>query len=227
MALSKVLVVEDEADIAKLVKYNVEKAGFFCVTSESGELALEILDKQSVDIVILDIMLPGIDGLETCKRIRANKRTSSVPILMLTAKGEEIDRILGFELGASDYMVKPFSPRELVLRIKAILKREQKTEDDKDILSFDNLLVDISRHKVTVSDKEIKLTQLEFNLLVTFLKRRGRVQSRDNLLEDVWGIAADVTTRTIDTHVKRLRSKLGEVGKNIETVRGIGYKFND
>jgi len=224
---TRILIVEDDKHISKLVKYNLEKTGFDCVVTITGEEALDVLDRESIDLIILDIMLPKMDGFETCKRIKQNKKISHIPIVMLTAKGEEVDKVVGFELGADDYVVKPFSPRELVLRVKAILKRGKPEEEVKDILSADRLTVDIPRHKVTVDKKEIILTQIEFKLLVTLMQRRGRVQSRDTLLEDVWDIAADVTTRTIDTHIKRLRQKLGKVGKLIQTVRGLGYRFSE
>ena len=227
MAGQKILVVEDDKHISKLVKYNLEKAGFDCAVTVTGEDALEALDRESIDLIILDIMLPKMDGFETCRHIKQDKKLSGIPIIMLTAKGEEVDKVVGFELGADDYVVKPFSPRELILRVKAILKRGKPQEEEKDILSVDKITIDIPRHKVTVDKKEIKLTQLEFKLLVTLIKRKGRVQSRDGLLEDVWDIASDVTTRTIDTHIKRLREKLGKTGKLIETVRGIGYRFNE
>ena len=227
MAGQKILIVEDDKHISKLVKYNLEKAGFDCTVTVTGEDALEVLDRDSIDLIILDIMLPKMDGFETCRHIKQDKKLAGVPIIMLTAKGEEVDKVVGFELGADDYVVKPFSPRELILRVKAILKRGKPQEEEKDILSVDKITIDIPRHKVTVDKKEIKLTQLEFKLLVTLIKRKGRVQSRDGLLEDVWDIASDVTTRTIDTHIKRLREKLGKTGKLIETVRGIGYRFNE
>ena len=227
MATQKILVVEDDKHISKLVKYNLEKAGFDSTVTITGEEALEVLDREAVDLIILDIMLPKMDGFETCKQIKQDKKLSHIPVIMLTAKGEEVDKVVGFELGADDYVVKPFSPRELVLRVKAILKRGKPKEEVKDILSVDKLTVDIPRHKVTIDKKEITLTQIEFKLLVTLMQRKGRVQSRDSLLEDVWDIAADVTTRTIDTHIKRLRQKLGKMGKMIETVRGIGYRFSE
>lgn len=227
MSKQKILVVEDDKNISKLVKYNLEKACFDCTVSITGEDALAVLAHQSFDLVILDIMLPEIDGFETCRLIRQDKKLAHIPIIMLTAKGEEIDKVVGFELGADDYVVKPFSPRELILRVKAILKRGKPAEDETEILSVDNIMIDISRHEVKVDKEEVGLTQIEFKLLVTLMKRRGRVQSRDKLLEDVWDIASDVTTRTIDTHIKRLREKLGKSGKSIETVRGIGYKFSE
>ena len=227
MAGKKILVVEDDKHISKLVKYNLEKAGFDCTVTITGEDALGTLDRESIDLIILDIMLPKMDGFETCKHIKQNNKLSNIPVIMLTAKGEEVDKVVGFELGADDYVVKPFSPRELILRVKAILNRGKPKEEEKDILSVDKIIVDISRHKVTVDKKEITLTQIEFKLLVTLIKRRGRVQSRDRLFEDVWDISSDVITRTIDTHIKRLREKLGKAGKLIETVRGIGYRFSE
>ncbi|MCK5305783.1 MAG: response regulator transcription factor [Candidatus Omnitrophica bacterium] len=223
----KILVVEDDKHISKLVKYNLEKAGFECITATTGEKALDVLDKSPVDLVILDIMLPKMDGLEVCREIKQDKKLSAVPVMMLTAKGEEVDRIVGFELGADDYMVKPFSPRELVLRVKAVLKRKVTPEARNDLLAAGKLVVDIARHKVTVDKKEIELTPMEFKLIVTLIEERGRAQSRDKLLNDVWDIAADVTTRTVDTHIKRLRQKLGKAGNLIETVRGLGYRFSE
>jgi len=227
MVGKKILIVEDDKHISKLVKYNLEKAGFECIVTVTGEEALEILDKDPIDLIILDIMLPKMDGLQTCKIIKQDKKLSFIPIIMLTAKGEEVDRVVGFELGADDYVVKPFSPRELVLRVRAILKRGVSQEISKDILSVDKLKVDIPRHKVTLDKKTIELTAMEFKLLIILIQRRGKVQSRDRLLDDVWDIASDVTTRTIDTHIKRLRQKLGKAGKLIETIRGLGYKFSD
>ena len=227
MSKERVLIVEDDKHISKLVKYNLEKAGFECTVAITGEEALEILDKEPVDLIMLDIMLPKMDGLQACKQIKQDKKLSTIPIIMLTAKSEEVDRVVGFELGADDYVVKPFSPRELVLRVKAILKRGVPKETTKDILSIDKLKVDIPRHKVTVDKKEIELTSMEFKLLITLMQRKGKVQSRDKLLDDVWDIAAEVTTRTIDTHIKRLRQKLGKMGKLIETVRGLGYRLTE
>lgn len=227
MSQTKILIVEDDKHISKLVKYNLEKAGYACETTITGEDALEILDRQEIGLIILDIMLPKMDGLEICKRIKQNNSLASVPIILLTAKGEEVDRIVGFELGADDYVVKPFSPRELVLRVKAVLNRKSPQKASKEILGFGALQIDIPRCKVTIKEKEIKLTAMEFKLLVALIEHNGRVQTRDQLLEDVWKLDADVTTRTIDTHVKRLRQKLGPMGKIVETVRGYGYRLNE
>lgn len=229
MARKKIFIVEDDKSISKLIKYNLEKEGYECKVSYDGEDALKALRKSAVDLIILDIMLPGMDGLEVCRQLKQDQQTSGIPIIMLTAKGEEVDKIVGFELGADDYMVKPFSPRELALRIKAILKRS-KVEEAKaaeDILSSGDITVDLPRHKVTVGKKKIILTPMEFDLLVVLMKRAGRVQTREKLLEDVWDIASDVTTRTVDTHIKRLREKLGKSGDLIDTVRGVGYSFKE
>jgi len=225
MSKENILIVEDDKHISKLIKYNLEKSGYFCITSVSGEEALEILDKERIDLIILDIMLPEMDGFEVCRRIKEESKFKNIPIVMLTAKGEEVDRIVGFELGADDYIVKPFSPRELVLRIKAILRRGKTEDTRKDILKAGILTVDISKHKVTVNKNEVKLTPKEFKLLVLLMERQGRVQTREGLLSEIWDINDDVFTRTIDTHIKRLREKLGKAGKFIETVPGFGYKF--
>jgi len=227
MAEKKILVVEDDEHISRLVKYNLEKAGFGCIVVSTGEKSLEVLNREAVDLVILDIMLPEMDGFQVCKQVRKEEKFSAIPIIMLTAKGEEVDRVVGFELGADDYIVKPFSVRELVLRVKAILKRGRYREVNKDILMKDKLRVDISKHKVFIEEKEIYLTQMEFKLLTTLMQRKGKVQTRDVLLDNVWDMNTDVTTRTIDTHIKRLRHKLGKIGKLIETVRGVGYRFSE
>ena len=222
----RVLLIEDDKHISKLVKYNLEKNNFECESVITGEDGFNLLESKPFDLIILDIMLPKMDGFEVCKRIKQDPKYSTIPVVMLTAKGEEVDRIVGLELGADDYIVKPFSPRELILRVKAILKRNTpKQELMKDILKVDEILLDIPRHRVTIFDKEIQLTSMEFKLLATLMQRRGRVQSRDQILTDVWEMDTSVTTRTIDTHIKRLRQKLGKLGKYIETVRGYGYRF--
>lgn len=224
MAAQKILVVEDDKNISRLVSYNLGKAGFECAAVSNGREAMNRLAREKFDLVVLDLMLPEVDGLEVCRRIRRDERLASLPVLMLTARGEEVDRVVGFEVGADDYVVKPFSPRELVLRVKAILKRRTE-EDDARVLSAGDLVVDIPRHRATVGSMEVVLTPMEFNLLVVLMRRRGRVQSRDILLEVVWGILADVATRTVDTHIRRLRRKLGKAGGMIETVRGVGYRL--
>lgn len=227
MREGRILIVEDDRNISKLIKYNLEKAGFDCSVSFTGEEALDALNKEPFDFVVLDIMLPRMNGFEVCRYIKQEKRLAQIPVLMLTAKGEEVDRIVGLELGADDYVVKPFSPRELVLRVKAILKRENFEAPASDVLSINKVTIDIARHKVSVDKKEVELTLLEFKLLLILAQRRGRVQSRERLLNDVWDMASDVTTRTIDTHVKRLRQKLGKSGRLVETVRGIGYRLSE
>jgi len=222
-----ILIVEDDKHISKLIKFNLEKANYDCAIAATGEKALEALDDRPVDLIILDIMLPGMDGFGICRTIKEKEKLKNIPIIMLTAKGEEVDRIVGLELGADDYIVKPFSPRELVLRVKAILKRGKAEDIKKDILSAGDITIDIPKHKVTVKGKVIDFTQMEFKLLVTLMERRSRVQTRDRLLSDVWDMDSSIDTRTIDTHIKRLREKLGKSGSFIETVRGLGYKFKE
>lgn len=221
-----ILVVEDDRNLASLLKYNLEKANYSFCLAESGEKALELLGEKEIDLVLLDIMLPGIDGFEVCRRIRQHQLYKELPIIMLTAKGEEIDKVLGFELGIDDYVVKPFSPRELSLRIRAILKRDRRSKQDiREVMKCDGLEVDIARHSVKLDGQVITLTLMEFKLLVVLLKRRGQAQSRETLLSDVWDVDKTINTRTIDTHITRLREKLGNTGKLIKTVRGLGYKL--
>lgn len=228
MNSSRILVIEDEKNIAKLIRYNLEKAGFLCECVVTGEDGLAVLDRQKVDAVILDVMLPKMDGFEVCRAIKQNEMTRAIPVLMLTARGEEVDRIVGLELGADDYIVKPFSPRELILRVKAVLRRHKPAESRQDIFTGGPITMNIPRHRVTVEDRPVHLTVMEFKLLTVFLKRKGRVQSRQQLLEDVWDMNADVTTRTVDAHIKSLRQKLGQAGGPwIETIRGHGYRFRD
>jgi two-component system phosphate regulon response regulator PhoB len=225
MIKQRILIIEDDKHISKLVKYNLEKAGYACFTVGDGEEGLKILDKQPIDLIILDIMLPKMDGFEVCRMIKQENKTRHIPIIMLTAKGEEVDRIVGLELGADDYVVKPFSPRELILRVKAILRRGKSEEPEKKIFKAGTLTVDVPAHKVTVNGKEVALTPMEFKLLTTLAERRGRVQTRSGLLSEIWDIHSDVYTRTVDTHVKRLREKLGPAAKFVETVIGLGYRF--
>ncbi|MDD4202280.1 MAG: response regulator transcription factor [Candidatus Omnitrophica bacterium] len=230
MEKEKILIVEDDKDIAKLLEYNLDKSGFRCKVCSDGFSARDIIDNsKKYDLFILDIMVPGMDGLELCKLIRKNHVYDKTPILFLTAKGEETDRIVGFEIGADDYVVKPFSMRELMLRIKAMLKRHslKEYEEEAEKLIFKDMIIDITEHKVAINKKEIALTLMEFNLLYTLVKRKGRVQTRDVLLDDVWGMDTVFNTRTIDTHIKQLRQKIGKYGSNIETVRGLGYRYNE
>jgi DNA-binding response OmpR family regulator len=221
----KILIVEDDKDIARLIQYNLDKAGYACEVAVSGEDGLKALARYPADLVLLDVMLPGANGFDICRLIKQDEDHKNIPVIMLTAKGEEVDRIVGLELGAEDYVVKPFSPRELTLRVKAVLRRHKADEDTGEVLKAGELAIDRGRHRVTVKGKEITLTAMEFKLLSSLMERRGRVQDREKLLADVWGIDADVFTRTVDTHVRRLRSKLGTSGDMIETVIGAGYRF--
>ena len=221
-----VLVIEDEVDLATTLEYNLKSEGFQVRVAHDGKHGLAAATTEPVpDVVVLDLMLPDLSGVEICRRLREQERTRELPVIMCTAKGEEIDRVVGFEVGADDYVVKPFSVRELILRVRALLRRVQRADGEPSIVRFGRLKIDRDAHRTWVDDLEIALTALEFRLLHAFLSRRGRVQSRDALLDDVWGMDADVTTRTVDTHVKRLREKLGEAGAYIETLRGVGYRF--
>ena len=221
-----ILIVEDEKDLSDTLEYNFKNAGYKVSMSLEGNKAISLATgKNNPDLVILDLMLPDISGLDVCKEIRSNPVSKNTPILMLTAKGEEVDRILGFELGADDYLVKPFSLRELTLRVAALLKRNVPLESDENI-KLGDLNIDLAAHRVFVESNEVTLTAKEFDLLVHLARHNGRVQTRDYLLEQIWGYSSDVTTRTVDTHIKRLRSKIGSFGNLIETVRSIGYRFN-
>jgi two-component system phosphate regulon response regulator PhoB len=225
--MPRILLIEDERDLQQVVAYNLRGAGFEVVTALAGREGLRLAHEQPPDLVILDLMLPDLPGTDVCKALKADAELRGVPVLMLTAKGEEIDRVVGFELGAEDYVVKPFSVRELILRIQAILRRVEGRAEPAPRITFGDLEVDRGARRVWVAGAEVELTALEFNLLVTLHDRRNRVQTRSMLLDEVWGITADVTTRTVDTHVKRLREKLGTAGAYIETVRGVGYRFVD
>ena len=228
MSAPMLLVIEDDQNLSKLLEYNLDRAGFKCHLASSGEQGLEQLSLKSFDLVLLDIMLPGMDGFEVCRHIRQNQRHKDLPIIMLTAKGEEIDRILGFELGVDDYVVKPFSPRELTLRIRAIFNRERRTGGKlQEVLKVAGLEIDLTRHIVTLDGKELVLTLMEFKLLVALIKRKGEAQSREMLLSDVWNVDKTLNTRTIDTHITRIREKLGNLGSMIKTVRGLGYKLEE
>jgi len=223
----RILIVDDEKDIRELLSFQLQQHGFIAETANNGEEALEKIEEKAPDLIILDLMMPKMDGAEVCRVLKREEKTRRIPIIMLTAKSEEIDRVVGFELGADDYVAKPFSPRELALRVKAILKRVTTADQPAEFLSFKDLNIDLSRHRVTVSGKPVELTSTEFKLLTTLLQRRGRVQTRDHLLETVWGYDYIGFTRTVDTHIRRLRAKLGTAGDCIETVRGVGYRFVD
>jgi two-component system, OmpR family, phosphate regulon response regulator PhoB len=223
----KILVVDDDPDILSLVRYNLEREGFSVLTAANGQDALQLVHSQPPQAIILDLMLPEVDGLEVFRQVKRDPTLSDIPVIMLTAKGEEVDRVVGFELGADDYITKPFSPRELILRLKAILKRSTPREEPIRKLSLKDLEIDFDRHQVWIGSQEINLTVIEFGLLSTLASRRGRVQTRDRLLADVWNYDSDVDSRTVDTHIRRLRSKLGRWGEAIETVRGLGYRFRE
>ena len=223
----KILVIEDEPDIRKTLEYNLAREGFIVSTAGSLKKAKNILENPNFSLILLDLMLPDGSGLDLCRELKSNSALKEIPIIILTAKDDEVDKVVGFELGADDYVTKPFSVRELILRVKAVLKRNQKTATPLKInRSFGSLVMDIESHEVFIDDEEITLTALEFKLLNQLVERRGRVQTRDQLLSDVWGYSSDVTTRTVDTHIKRLREKLGVMGKYIQTIRGVGYKFS-
>ena len=221
----KILVVDDESEAVELVEFNLKQSGYEVVTAADGEEALKKAKLTSPALVVLDLMLPEIDGLEVCKLLRRDPGTAQIPILMLTAKAAEIDRVLGLEIGADDYVTKPFSPRELMLRIKKILQRGDARAEPRDSMRFGDLLIDIPKHSATWKGKLIDLTATEFKLLTILAQRAGRVQTRDTLLRDVWEYDSLIDTRTVDTHMRRLREKLGAAAKYLDTVRGVGYRF--
>ena len=224
-SVPKILVVDDEPDAAELVEFNLTAAGFSVVLAADGAEAVRRAKADVPDLIVLDVMLPELDGLEVCKLLRREPATARVPILMLTARAAEIDRVLGLELGADDYVTKPFSPRELVLRIKGLLRRREPDAPGLERLKIGPLAIDLAAHSVSVSGKAVELTATEFKLLATLAQRRGRVQSRDQLLRDVWEYDAAIDTRTVDTHMRHLREKLGRAADYLDTVRGVGYRF--
>ena len=220
----KILIVEDERDVAELLAHHLRKEGFAVAIVGTGRAAFAAVKNESPALIVLDLMLPEISGLDLCRMIKSNPETENVPILMLSARIEEIDRVLGFELGADDYVVKPFSPRELVLRIRAILRRLSQDREQV-LLRVGELVLDRSRHEVRAANRLIDCTATEFKLLAILMEREGRVQERDRLLTDVWGYDSIIDTRTVDTHMRRLRDKLGPHGSYIETIRGFGYRL--
>src|SRR5687768_17791962 len=221
----KILVVDDEPEALEVLGFKLSEAGFNPLFAKDGTRALEYARDQHPALIVLDLMLPEIDGLEVCKILRRDPATAMIPILMLTARAAEMDRVLGLELGADDYVTKPFSPRELVLRIKKLLARVKASDEPIDQIRFGELEIDVPRHRVTVSGDAIDLTATEFKLLELLVKRRGRVQTRDRLLQDVWGYDNPIDSRTVDTHVRRLREKIGPASEYLETIRGVGYRF--
>ncbi|HET6419969.1 MAG TPA: response regulator transcription factor [Geobacteraceae bacterium] len=223
--MKSILVIEDERDLVELISFNLEKEGYRVMTATDGASGLETARNSLPDLILLDLMLPGINGIEICKILKRNEKTSKTPIIMLTARGEEIDRVVGFEVGADDYVVKPFSNRELMLRVKAVLRRVEQDQPSEKIIRIGPVSIDTSRHMVSCAGEEIVLTTTEYKLLINLAERPGRVQSRDILLKNVWGYNYIGDTRTVDTHITRLRTKLGDSGDMIKTVRGFGYKM--
>jgi len=225
MTHERILLIEDEPDIAEVLQYNLEKEGFAVETARRGDTGLDVIRRGAPDLILLDLMLPGIDGLELTRLLKRDTVTARLPIVMLTARGEEVDRIVGLELGADDYISKPFSPREVVLRVKAVLRRFAHEESEAELLEVGGIELDISAHQLRVRGKDIPLTATEFRLLRLLMERSGRVQTRGQLLSDVWGYAEDIDSRTVDTHIRRLRRKLGPEADRIETVIGVGYRL--
>lgn len=224
----KILAVDDEEHIQELIKFNLESSGFKVICCGNGTEALKLVKSEKPDLVLLDVMLPGIDGYDVCKEIRKDNSISNIPIIMITAKSEELDKILGLELGADDYMTKPFSIRELLARVKAVLRRTSSQPMDKSF-KFDNIVIDFEKHEITKEGKRLELTLKEFEVLEILIKNKGRVITRDFLLDKVWGYEYYGETRTVDVHIRHLRQKIEEDDKNpryIETIRGVGYRFN-
>ncbi len=223
----KILIVEDEKDILKMLEYNLKKEGFRAISAQDGEEALDLALAQQPDLILLDLMLPGIDGIEVCKTLKKENKTRLIPIIMLTAKGQESDKVIGLELGADDYVTKPFSPRELIARIKAVLRRMEEKDKSSELFQCGGLKIDFAKISVNVKDKPVELTAKEFELLKTLLKAKGRVLSRDYLLDSIWGYdhALEIQTRTVDVHVRTLRKKLKSEAKRVVTVKNYGYRF--
>ncbi|WP_136515998.1 response regulator [Geomonas edaphica] len=223
--MQTILIIEDEKDLAELVAFNLEREGFRVVTAHDGLTGLDQVSRIKPDMVILDLMLPGLLGTEVCKTMKRNEKTAAIPVLMLTAKGEEIDKVVGFEVGADDYVVKPFSTRELILRVRALLRRAAAPPSLGSVVKVGPLTLDVERHSVSIDGAEVAFTSTEFKLLHILVQRQGRLQSREVLLRDVWGYAFVEDSRTVDTHITRLRGKMGAAGELIKTVRGFGYKI--
>ena len=223
--MQSILIIEDERDLAELLAFNLEKEGYRTAIALDGIQGIEAASRHAPDLILLDLMLPGMLGTEVCKLLKKNPATAGIPVVMLTAKGEEIDKVVGFEVGAEDYVVKPFSNRELLLRIKAVLRRATSDSAETPVIYVGGLSIDTERHQVTINGNEVIFTMTEFKLLHVLVKRLGRVQSREVLLRDVWGYNFVEDTRTVDTHVTRLRTKMGEAGDMIKTIRGFGYKM--
>ncbi len=222
---ARIAIIEDEPDIAEVLEYNLEQEGFSTSVIPRGDTAIDVLRSDVPDLILLDLMLPGLDGLEVCRLLKRDAETARIPLIMLTAKGDEVDRIVGLELGADDYIAKPFSPREVVLRVKAVLRRQVEPAVAKEDLRAGDLRLDVPGFRLFIGDEEVSLTATEFRLLKLLMERSGRVLTRETLLTEGWGYAEDVDSRTVDTHVRRLRRKLGAEAVRIETVIGVGYRF--
>ncbi len=227
MNSQKILVIDDEPDMLDMLSLNLKKAGYQVSTAENASQAFKKIQQETPSLILLDIMLPEMSGTEICKKLKSEKTYAKIPILILSAKGEEVDKVLGLELGAEDYVTKPFSPRELLLRIKNVLKRRFHEPGEAEVVTSGDLVVDRAQHVATYLGETLDLTPTEFKLLGLLMERRGRVQSRDRLLNDVWDYESTIDTRTVDTHIRRLREKLGQAAEYIETVRGVGYRFVD
>jgi DNA-binding response OmpR family regulator len=221
--MERVLIVDDDPDIQQLVRYNLSQAGFEVSTAETGRVALDLVQRHPPDLIILDLMLPDVDGMEVCRTLRQRENSRRIPVVMLTARGDEIDRVIGFELGADDYVMKPFSPRELVLRVKSIFRRMK--DERTDMLRSGDIQIYPARRQCFVADDSVVLTAKEFDLLQELMRAHGNVLTRDVLMDKVWGYHGEATSRTLDTHVRRLREKLGREGVRVETVRGVGYRM--
>lgn len=222
-----ILIIEDEKDIVKMLEYNLKKEGFRTTSCSDGRRALDAISRERPDLILLDLMLPGLNGLDVCKEIKRDNKTALIPVIILTAKSQESDKIVGLELGADDYVTKPFSPRELVARIKAVLRRGKEKEDLSKVLRAGDLMIDLSKILVTVKNKPVELTSKEFELLKILMKSKGRVLSRDYLLDSIWGVdqSLEIQTRTVDVHIRTLRKKLKAEAKRIVTVKNYGYRF--
>ncbi len=225
--VAKILIIDDEPDVIDLVAMNLKAEGYKVLTADNGETGLAKAKSETPNLIVLDLMLPKMSGVEVCKALKRDAITGQIPVIMLTAKSDEVDRIVGLELGADDYVTKPFSPRELLLRVQSVLRRSKPGEDKQEQIKVGDLFLDHSRHEVKVRGKLVELTATEFRLLAILMERRGRVQTRDRLLNDVWGYESVIDTRTVDTHVRRLREKLGPLADYVETVRGVGYRMSE
>lgn len=223
--MNRILIIEDEKELAELLSFNLEKEGFRATIAADGASGLEAAKDFSPDLILLDVMIPRMNGFEVCRLLKGNPKTAGIPVLMLTARGEEVDRVVGFEVGADDYVVKPFSVREVLLRIRAVLRRGSPAELKQELVTVGDISIDTERHLVFVGGRTISFTATEYRLLLVLTERAGRLQSREQLLKDVWGFSHTGDTRTVDTHITRLRTKLGEAGDRILTIRGFGYKM--